>query len=154
MPLFFARKEISDRDDLNTKASGYCASILLERGEIDNELLSTEMQRRLSKGIPADLGAEWFEGLAMRNRRSLISRISLWKQLSEYIQELDTDEFKRALVFLRRAFSDFSSQERAEVAENLGEIWGMNAQVTGEILNTPVSETEDIDFGDFDFSDF
>lgn len=147
-------KEISDRDDLNTKASGYCASILLERGEIDNELLSTEMQRRLSKGIPADLGAEWFEGLAMRNRRSLISRISLWKQLSEYIQELDTDEFKRALVFLRRAFSDFSSQERAEVAENLGEIWGMNAQTTGEILNTPVSETEDIDFGDFDFSDF
>ena len=90
----------------------------------------------------------------MRNRRSLISRISLWKQLSEYIQELDTDEFKRALVFLRRAFSDFSSQERAEVAENLGEIWGMNAQTTGEILNTPVSETEDIDFGDFDFSDF
>lgn len=149
-------QEISDRDDLNTKASGFAAAILLESGKMDSTLLSAEMQRRLSKGIPADLGAGWFEGLSMKNHYTLIARLSLWKNLSEYIDSLDDEEFKRALVFLRRAFSEFSAQERNDIAENLGEIWGYHAIQVSEMLNETLSQPEqellegldDFDFGD------
>ena len=44
----------------------------------------------------------------MRNRYGLLSRMSLWEQLNDYINALEDEEFKRALVFLRRAFSTFS----------------------------------------------
>ena len=43
-----------------------------------------------------------------------------------YMDTLDDQEFKRALVFLRRAFAVFSSREKLDVAENLGEIWQVN----------------------------
>ena len=66
------------------------------------------MERRLSKGVPADLGAGWFEGLSKKNRYALITRMSLWESLDQYLATLDDEEFKRALLFLRRAFADFT----------------------------------------------
>lgn len=149
-------EEISNRDDLNTIASGYATAILLERGKIDNTLLAVEVERRLSKGIPADLGAGWFEGLSMKNKYALISRLSLWQNLSDYVDTLDEEEFKRALVFLRRAFTDFTPTERSEIAENLGEIWGIDPTQTSSVLMESAEEVEqealdsldDFDFGD------
>lgn len=148
--------EAAARDDLNTRISGFAAAILLERGRMDDEELSREVRRRLSRGIPAELGAGWFEGLSGRNRYGLIARLSLWRELSDYLDTLDEEEFKRALVFLRRAFADFGSAERLSVAENLGEIWQVNTAQAGEILNGPLKavEKEIIDsLGDFDFDD-
>ena len=116
--------------------------------------LKTEVERRLSKGIPADLGASWFEGLAMKNQYALIARLSLWESLDEYLETLDDEEFKRALVFLRRAFADFSAREKDEIAENLGEIWGLNKREVSEILNATLDDTSQqiIDsLDDFDF---
>ena len=72
------------------------------------------MSRRLSPGIPAELGAGWFEGLSMKNHYALIARLSLWESLSGYLDELDDREFKRALVFLRRAFADFTSEGKKQ----------------------------------------
>lgn len=132
----------AQRDDLNTKASGYAMAILLERGEIEGEELGIEVERRLSKGVPADLGASWFEGLSLKNRYSLIARMSLWKKLSEYLDCLEEDEFKRALVFLRRAFADFNAKEKNDIAENLGELWNLNPQNVSEILNTEITKEE------------
>jgi len=149
-----ALREIANRDDLNTKLSGYAAAILLERGEMDTEHLKLEVGRRLSKGIPADLGAGWFEGLAMKNRYALIVRLSLWEHLDEYLNTLDDEEFKRALVFLRRAFADFSPAEKDSIAENLGEIWGFHAQQVSEAINREVSQEEQellAGLDDFDF---
>ncbi len=149
-------KELSNRDDLNTKASGFATAILLERGKIDNELLKKEVSRRLSKGIPADLGAGWFEGLALKNRYALIARLSLWEELSNYIDTLDDEEFKRALVFLRRAFTDFSPNEKREIAENLGEVWGYVPEQVEEALSAEMTEKEleQLDeLSDFDFDD-
>ncbi len=148
--------EIAGRDDLNTKLSGYAAAVLLERGKMDNKELHTEVCRRLSKGVPADLGAGWFEGLAMKNRYALIARLSLWESLDNYLEDLDEEEFKRALVFLRRAFADFSAMEKDEIAENLGEIWGLNAQQVSEVLNSNLGEEEQkmiesLEDFDFDF---
>jgi len=148
--------EISSRDDLNTRLSGLSAAILLEMGSMDKEELGIEVERRLSKGIPAELGASWFEGLAMKNRYALIARLSLWEKLSSYLDTLDDDEFKRSLVFLRRAFADFSSEEKYKIAENLGEIWDINPVRTAETLNSMLKpkELEDISgLDDFDFGD-
>ena len=147
---------ISDRDDLNTKLSGFAMAILMERSRVDNEHLKLEVSRRLSRGVPADLGAGWFEGLAMKNRYALIARLSLWESLDEYLETLDDEEFKRALVFLRRAFADFSALEKDEIAENLGEIWGLNKQQVSEVLNSELGAEEQkviesLDDFDFDF---
>lgn len=137
-----ALEETAGRDDLNTKLSGFAAAILLERGCIDGERLNLEVRRRLSKGVPAELGAGWFEGLAMKNRYALIARLSLWESLDVYLDTLEEEDFKRALVFLRRAFADFTATERDEIAENLGEIWGLNGQQVSESVNQVLHESE------------
>ena len=149
-----ALEETARRDDLNTKLSGFAAAILLERGCIDGGQLNLEVQRRLSMGVPAELGAGWFEGLAMKNRYALIARLSLWESLDAYLDTLEEEEFKRALVFLRRAFADFTAAERDEIAENLGEVWGLNGQQVSESVNQTLQESEQKlveSLDDFDF---
>lgn len=149
-------ERISDRDNLNTKCSGFAMAILLERGIATEDLLSRELSRRLSPGVPADLGAGWFEGLAGKNRYALIARLSLWRHLSDYLDSLDEDTFRRALVFLRRAFADFTSSEKSDIAENLGEIWGLNAQQVAEVIMTDTTSEEQAliaELDDFDFDD-
>jgi len=126
----------------------------LERGIIDSSDLSIEVQRRLSKGVPADLGAGWFEGLAMKNRYALIARLSLWESLNEYLETLDNDEFKRALVFLRRAFADFSAKEKSDIAENLGEIWNLGGLQVSEAINSPITSEVKATLNDLDSFDF
>lgn len=148
--------QIAARDDLNTRLSGLAASILLEQGVMDSEELGREVERRLSRGIPAELGAGWFAGLSSRNHYALIARLTLWEKLSGYLDELDQEEFKRALLFLRRAFADFSSMEKNQIAENLGEIWQVNPEQVSEVLGGTLTEDamemleglEDFDFGD------
>lgn len=147
-------ERISDRDDLNTKCSGFAMAILLERGIATEELLAKEVSRRLSPGVPADLGAGWFEGLAGKNRYALIARLSLWRHLSEYLDSLDEDTFRRALVFLRRAFADFSPAEKSDIAENLGEIWGIHAQQISELIMADITQDEQAMFADLDDFDF
>lgn len=151
-----ALREVAERDDLNTKLSGYAMAIRLERSLADSSALRLEVQRRLSRGVPAELGAGWFEGLAMKNRYGLIARLSLWESLDEYLETLDDEEFKRALIFLRRAFADFTSMEKDSIAENLGEIWGYNGQEVSEVLNAQLDQeseelVESLEDFDFDF---
>ncbi|UQZ36403.1 hypothetical protein C2I18_24450 [Paenibacillus sp. PK3_47] len=148
---------LSERDDRNPRLSGFACAILMERGAIAAEDVAAEVSRRLSPGIPADLGAGWFEGMSMRNRYGLLSRLSLWEQLNDYINALEDDEFKRALVFLRRAFSSFSPREKTMIAELLGELWGVNTEQAAEILTGELKEEEAKmldELNDFDFGDF
>ncbi len=148
--------EIAGRDDLNTRLSGLAATILLEAGQMNSEELGREVERRLSRGIPADLGAGWFAGLSSRNHYALIGRLTLWEKLSGYLDTLDDEEFKRALLFLRRAFADYSSMEKDQIAENLGEIWQVNPEEVSQVLCETLTEDamelleglEDFDFGD------
>lgn len=92
----------------------------------------------------------------MKNRYALIARLSLWESLDCYLDTLGEEEFKRALVFLRRAFADFVAMEKDEIAENLGEIWGLNAREVSETLNANLDEdeqeiVESLESFDFDF---
>ena len=147
---------LSNSDAHNPILSGFACALLLERGAIDDDELATELARRLSPGIDADLGAGWFEGLSKRNRYALLSRLSLWRHLEEYIGALEPDEFKRALVFLRRAFESFSAHERRQIAENLGEVWGVHGETASELVEAPLDEEEEKaldELSDFDFGD-
>lgn len=148
--------ELATRDDLNTKISGLAMAILLEAGKVDNDRLGQEVERRLSKGIPAELGATWFEGLAMKNHYTLIARLGLWEKLQNYISDLDEEEFKRALLFLRRAFADFTSNEKHDIAENIAEIWGLNKYEVSDVINKDLEKDEKeivAKLEEFDFDD-
>jgi hypothetical protein len=149
-------QELASRDDRNARLSGFAFAILLERGELPEEEVAREVSRRLSPGIPADLGVGWFEGMSMRNRYALLSRTSLWKQLDAYIASLEREAFQRSLVFLRRAFGSFEPREKAAVAEMMGELWGVGAANAGTALQQPLSEEEKEkldELNDFDFGD-
>ncbi|MDF2985383.1 MAG: hypothetical protein K0R50_893 [Eubacterium sp.] len=146
--------ELSDADDRNPLLSGYACSILLERNLIDGEKLSQEVSRRLSPGIDADLGAGWFEGLSMRNRYALLARMSLWEQLAGYVNSLEDAQFKRALVFLRRAFGDFGPAEKRSICETLGEIWGTGREETSDYLSREMSREEQENLEELDNFDF
>jgi len=156
-PLWISQlHKLSDADHLNPLLSGYACAILLERQLIKNDELAREVSRRLSPGISADLGAGWFEGLSKRNRYALLARLPLWEQLALYVAALDDEQFTRALVFLRRAFGGFTPREKRTIAENLGEIWGVNSDAVSEVLNNPLSEHEEQkikDLNDFNFDD-
>jgi hypothetical protein len=150
-------KQLAVRDDLNTILSGMAFSIMLEHNLVSDADCAGEVSRRLSPGVPADLGAGWFEGLAGRNRYALLSRISLWKELDRYINSLDGEEFYRALVFLRRAFGQFEPAQKNSIAELLGELWGRGAEKVAEMLQSELSEEETKklnELNDFDFDQF
>jgi len=152
-----ALQKLADADDRNPLLSGYACSILLERNLVSNESLAREVSRRLSPGISADLGAGWFEGLAQRNRYALIARQLLWTSLADYVNSLDDEQFRRAIVFLRRAFGSFGPQEKRQIAENLGEHWGVNADTASELISEELTDDEEQaldDLNDFDFDDF
>ncbi len=149
-------RKLSDADDRNPLLSGFACAVLLERGLIATADLAREVSRRLSPGIPADLGAGWFEGLSKRNRAALLGRQPLWVELAGYVQSLDDDQFKRAIVFLRRAFGGFSPQQKRQICENLAELWGIHADDAKEALEAPLSETEQkklTDLNEFTFDD-
>ncbi|MHA7966176.1 DUF5682 family protein [Paenibacillus sp. CAU 1782] len=149
--------ELSARDDRNPRLSGLACAILMERGVLSADACEQEVSRRLSPGIPAELGAGWFEGLAQRNRYALVSRIALWEQLNAYIAGLEKEQFARALVFLRRAFSVFAPREKTMVAEVLGELWGVDSDQAAELLSGELNEQEEKqieELNEFDFEDF
>lgn len=148
--------DIADNNFANPLLSGYAAALLTERGKISSEKLSELINRRLSGGTPPVEAAMWFEGLAMRNRRSLISRLSVWEKLCDFVSGLDDEGFKPVLVALRRTFSDFSPAERSDIAENIGEVLGISREAAAEFVTMQLSgdeqqsieELDDFDFGD------
>ncbi|MCI7766390.1 MAG: DUF5682 family protein [Oscillospiraceae bacterium] len=148
--------DIADNNFANPLLSGYSTAILTERGEISSEKLSELISRHLSAGTPPAEAAMWFEGLARRNRRSLISRLSVWEKLCDFVAKLDDDGFKPVLVALRRTFSDFSPAERSDIAENIGEVLGISKEAAAEFVTMQLSsdEQQSIDeLDDFDFGD-
>jgi hypothetical protein len=146
--------------DRNPLLSGFACSILLERAAMTESELSTQVSRYLSAGNTPESGAAWFEGLSMRNRQLLLSRIELWRNLDSYLGGLDDGGFKRALVCLRRAFSNFSASEKAGICEVLASIWNVDSGNAAEALLDKLSEGEEAavqeaasDLNDFDFGD-
>ncbi|WP_066304942.1 DUF5682 family protein [Bacillus sp. FJAT-29814] len=154
---FETLSELYLRDDLNPLLSGYSCGLLLEKSKITSGALEEEVSRRLSPGIPADIGSGWFEGLCMSNKYALLSRSYLWENMDQYLVTLSDEEFRRALVFLRRSFYHFTAADRSKIAEVLGSIWGFDELEVSEFLNDALTEAEETvlnELNEFDFGDF
>ena len=150
-----AVRRVAERDDRNAFLSGYAAAILIERNHMPDDEIDREVSRRLSPGSDASLGVGWFEGLVQRNRAALFLRKSLWASLSTYVEALDDDAFRRALLYLRRAFSTFAQGEIRRVVGLLGEVWkgvgtaDLAAEVEKKLDESEIAKLTD-DLGDLD----
>jgi len=147
-------RNLATRDDKNPMLSGLCFAILIEKNLMDEDFCTKEVSRRLSPGTPADIGAGWFEGMSGLNRYALLSRVSLWQALDDYVQSLDDDEFKRSVVYMRRAFSSFGAKGKSDVAELLARLWNIDVQDAAILLQAPLNEEEEgalATLDDFDF---
>jgi hypothetical protein len=118
-----ALRPVSESDDRNPFLSGYATALLLERGAVEDAALDAAVSRRLSPGTEAETGVGWFEGLVQRNRTVLFMRKALWSALAGYVDPLGDDEFRKALLYLRRAFSTFEPAEIRRVTGCLAEAW-------------------------------
>jgi hypothetical protein len=155
-PWLQALRDISDSDNRNPFLSGYATALLLERGQLPDEVLDTEVSRRLSPGTEASVGIAWFEGLVQRNRAALFMRKSLWSSLSSYVDALDDEQFKRTLLYLRRAFSRFDVGEVRRVVGLLAEVWQGGGTALARAVERKLDDAElqqissDLDGLDFD----
>jgi hypothetical protein len=131
--------------------AGVACAILLERGKLADDMLDQRISRRLSPGISPTEGAGFFEGLATRNRYALLARKSLWTAMNAFIETLDDEAFRRAVVALRRAFGSFETSEARRIATVLAEVWGSGEKDLVRAIETKVDDQELADFeADFD----
>lgn len=147
-------KKLYKADGKNPILCGFSLSILLERGEVSDEAINTEISLNLSSGNSPEFGASWLEGLTRRNRYVLLSKNTLWEQLDSYINELESEDFKKVLVCLRRVFSEFESHEKNGICDILSEIWGIDSLSIHEFLQDNLEDEENSlldDLNDFDY---
>ena len=122
--------------------AGVACAILLERGKITDAVLDQRISRRLSPGVSPTEGAGFFEGLATRNRYALLARKSLWTAMNAFIEALDDDQFRRAVVALRRAFGSFETSDARRIATVLSDIWGGGERELTRAIETKVDDSE------------
>ena len=147
--------DIADNNFASPLLSGFCCAVLMERGLIAPGKLSELIGRRLSPGFAAE-SALWFEGFSKKNRRALISRLSVWEKLCDFTAGLSPEEFKPVLVCLRRTFAEYTPAERSDIAENIGEALGISKQAAAEFATGALNAQEQQDISsldDFDFGD-
>jgi hypothetical protein len=150
-----AVRRVAESDDRNALLSGYATALLIERNRMDDDEIDREVSRRLSPGSDASIGVGWFEGLVQRNRAALFLRKPLWASLSMYVEALDDDAFRRALLYLRRAFATFSQGEIRRVVGLLGDAWkgvgtaDLAAEVEKKLDTTEIASLTD-ELGDLD----
>lgn len=154
-PWFDILNEITDRLTINQFLSGYATALLLEKGYYSHEDVEKNIIFHLSSSIDGKIAANWLEGLCMKNRYQLILNLNIWKYFDDYIHTLDFEDFKRIVLFLRRAFTRFSSSEKDSIVDNLKELWGV--ELSNTEINTTVSAEEIKQLAaiddDFDFDD-
>jgi len=133
---------IADDEISNPHVTGVACALLLEQGLVTDEVLDRRVSKRLSPGSDPGDGAGFFEGLATRNRFALLSKKSLWSAMSAFIESLDDDAFRRAVVALRRAFAAFEVGEARKIASVLGELWKGGLAQLLQAIETKVDDAE------------
>ena len=101
-----------------------------------NEDLAREVSRRLSPGVPADLGAGWFEGLAKRNRDALLARQPLWEELAGYVAVAGRRAVPAGARVPAAGLRRLQPRTRSgRSARTSAEYWGVNADAAKEALD-------------------
>ena len=133
---------IADDELTHAHVAGVACALLLERGVLPDAVLDRRVAKRISPGADPGQGAAFFEGLATRNRYALLSRKSLWSAMSAFIEDLDDDAFRRAVVALRRAFAAFEISEARRIGAILEEVWGGGGKELMAAIETKVDDAE------------
>jgi len=133
---------IADDPNASPLVAGVACAILLERGAVTDVVLDGRVTRRISPAVSPHEGAGFFEGLASRNRYALLSRRSLWAAMTSFVEAMDDDAFRRAVVALRRAFGSFKTGEARKIAGLLAQIWGEGEREIVRAVETKVDEAE------------
>ncbi|MFI3200049.1 MAG: DUF5682 family protein [Eubacteriales bacterium] len=146
---------LTDNLTINQFLSGYATALLVEKGYYTPAHVENKIIFHLSSSMEGSITANWLEGLCMKNRYQLILNLNIWKYFDEYIERLDWEEFKRIVLFLRRAFTKFSSNEKDSIVDNLRELWGItignssiNTEISSETLEQLATMDEEFDFDD------
>ncbi len=154
-PWYEILATLTDRLTINQFLSGYATALLLEKGFFSPFDIENKIIFHLSSSIDGKITANWLEGLCMKNRYQLILNLNVWRYFDDYLKTLDLEQFKRVLLFFRRAFTRFSIMEKESIVDNLKEIWGVNinnSDVNDQISKEELEEFSAID-DDFDFDD-
>ncbi len=109
--FFQALLEVAEVGGSHPYLEGVACALLMESGQLSEDQLERVTSQRLSPGNDPENGAQFFEGLASRNRYALLARKDLWARLSSFIEDLDDGAFRRSVVALRRAFASFEDGE-------------------------------------------
>lgn len=137
-----ALDSIADEPLSSAHVAGVACALLLERGKLVDEVLDRRVASRICPGSDPGQGASFFEGLATRNRYALLSKKKLWWAMTDFIESLDDDAFRRAVVALRRAFAGFEISEARRIAEIVAERWGGGGSALVAAIETRLDEAE------------
>jgi hypothetical protein len=133
---------IARSDTVQGYLAGFVTTLLLSQGRFAEKELAIEVHRRLSPATDLPASVAWLEGLLAGNRQALFAHLVLWRQLDQFLTELDDEQFHHALVPLRRTFSALNPAEVRRVIDNLAEIDRGLARQLAAVANVPLEEEE------------
>ncbi|WP_198078892.1 DUF5682 family protein [Acinetobacter calcoaceticus] len=98
---------------------GCCVRLAREQQLIDVEQTQGFLSRALSIGQTADYSAAWFEGFLTHQALLLIHEQSLWDAVSQWVNQLQEQQFIELLPILARTASSFSPAEAQQLIQKV-----------------------------------
>ncbi|WAU77451.1 DUF5682 family protein [Acinetobacter sp. TR3] len=98
---------------------GCCVRSAREQQLIDVEQTQEFLSRALSIGQTADYSAAWFEGFLTHQALLLIHEQSLWDAVSQWVNQLQEQQFIELLPILARTASSFSPAEAQQLIQKV-----------------------------------
>ncbi|WP_293745407.1 DUF5682 family protein [uncultured Acinetobacter sp.] len=98
---------------------GCCVRLAREQHLIDVEQTQGFLSRALSLGQTADYSAAWFEGFLTHQALLLIHEQSLWDTVSQWVNQLQEQQFIELLPILARTASSFSPAEAQQLIQKV-----------------------------------
>lgn len=98
---------------------GCCVRLAREQQLIDVEQTQGFLSRALSIGQTADYSAAWFESFLTHQALLLIHEQSLWDTVSQWVNQLQEQQFIELLPILARTASSFSPAEAQQLIQKV-----------------------------------
>lgn len=98
---------------------GCCVRLAREQQLIDVKQTQGFLSRALSIGQTADYSAAWFEGFLTHQALLLIHEQSLWETVSQWVNQLQEQQFIELLPILARTASSFSPAEAQQLIQKV-----------------------------------
>lgn len=112
-------RSISERRSVHGILVGRCTRLLLDSGEIDNEMAALRLSAALSTGaVPAEKAA-WIDGFLGDGGLLLVHDRQLLGIVDDWLAGLPEQQFVDALPLLRRTFGGFDAPVRRSISGRL-----------------------------------